>query len=132
MLTAGLTSGLAGIQNTAYIQALSQNAQASKIGNFDDPNTLLNLNAPDVKQKITDAFDASTANLPEVYKQQAVSKFDGIQSAFSNKVVDAFSNSLQRIFMVSASLMFLAAILVFSVKEKPLRAASPEASPGVA
>jgi hypothetical protein len=103
----------------------------SQIGNLNDPNTLLNLNSPDIKHKISDGFTDSVAKLPAPARAQATIQFSDAQSDYSNKVVSAFSGSLQRIFLVSATLMFLAAILVFSIKEKPLRAASPQASPGV-
>lgn len=134
MLTAGLTNGLSGIQNDDYVQQLKNTPAASKIGNFNDSNTLLNLNMPDLKKTITDGYKGAINKLtvPEYSKKIATSHFDQIQSSYSKKVVKAFSDSLQRIFIVSAGLMFVAAILVFSVKEKPLRSASPETSPGVA
>jgi EmrB/QacA subfamily drug resistance transporter len=131
MLTAGLTSGLMNIQSDTYVQTLSKSAAVSQIGNLNDPNTLLNLNSPDIKHKISDGFTDSVAKLPAPARAQATIQFSDAQSDYSNKVVSAFSGSLQRIFLVSATLMFLAAILVFSIKEKPLRAASPQASPGV-
>jgi EmrB/QacA subfamily drug resistance transporter len=134
MLTSGLANGLTGIQNDAYVKQISQNPEASKIGNLSDANTLLNLNMPDVKKKINDGLQTSLdaqSNLPTIAKGEIISKFEMNQQDYSNKVVDAFSKSLQRIFIVSATLMFLATILVFAVKEKPLRAASPAASPGV-
>ncbi|MDB5183591.1 MAG: Drug resistance transporter, EmrB/QacA subfamily [Candidatus Saccharibacteria bacterium] len=130
MLTAGITNGLGDIQNDAYVQSLSQSPTASKIGNFNDSNTLLNLNTPDIKGQITTGFNASVSKLPTIYKDQAVTQFTQEQTEYSSKVVNAFSSSLQRIFLVSASLMFIAAILVFSVKEKQLKAASPSATPG--
>jgi hypothetical protein len=131
MLTAGLTSGLANIQSDPYVKVISQSPEVKKIGDLTDPNTLLNLNAPDIKTEIKDGFSSSVSTLPTVYKDQATTQFNKEQSDYSNKIIDSFSNSLQRIFIVSASLMFLAAILVFAVKEKPLRAANPQMSPGL-
>ncbi len=131
MLTAGLTADLTNIQSDPYVKVISQNQAVKKIGDLTDPNTLLNLNASDVKTEIKDGFSSAVSNLPTVYRQQATAKFDKEQSDYSNKIINAFSNSLQRIFIVSASLMFLAAILVFAVKERPLRAANPQMSPGI-
>lgn len=132
MLTAGLTSNLTNIQSDAYVKSLSQSSQvASKFGDLTDPSTLLNLNAPDVKHKITDAFTQSVAQLPAPAKEKATEQFNKSQTDYAGKITNAFSKSLNRIFIVSASLMFLAAVLIFSIKEKPLRAASPNAAPGL-
>lgn len=135
LLTAGLTASLAGIQDDAYLQALKKNPQASKIGDFNDSNTLLTLNMPDLKSKITDGFNTainSQPNLPAPAKQQATENFKREQSTYSDKITSAFSDSLHRLFWVSATLMFVAAILVFMIKEKELKAASPNQTPGVA
>lgn len=132
MLTAGLTSNLTNIQSDAYVKSLSQSSQvASKFGDMTDPSTLLNLNAPDVKHKITDAFNQSVAQLPAPAKEKATEQFNQSQTDYAGKITSAFSKSLNRIFIVSATLMFLAAVLIFSIKEKPLRAASPNAAPGL-
>ncbi len=132
MLTAGLSSGLTNIQDSAYVQTLKQNPEASKMGNFDDSNTLLNLNMPDTKQKITDGFEQGVATLPESIRNQIVKQFEANQAQYSDKVTQAFSDSLSHIFRVSAVLMLMAAVLVFMLKEKPLHAAKPDDTPGVA
>jgi len=135
MLTAGLTNALGNIQDSAYLQQLKQSPQASKFGNLNDSNTLLNLNMPDTKNKISDAFDgaiSSEKNIPAPVQKQILQKFDDDQSAYADTITHAFSKSLQQIFIVSAVMMFLAAILVFAIRERPLKAASPEQSPGVA
>ncbi len=132
MLTAGLTTGLAGIQSQPYLAQLKQSPTASKIGSFDDSNTLLNLNAPDVKHKITTGFNSSVSTLPMPMREKATQEFTKNQTDYSNKITKAFSDSLQRIFLVSAGLMLAATVLVFSLKERQLKSASPEQSPGVA
>ena len=134
MLTAGLTHNLTNIQNDAYLGILKQNPEASKIGNFDDSNTLLNLNMPDTKAKITDGFHEGidAQPLPDQAKESAISTFEKEQSEYSGKITHAFSDSLQKIFVVSATLMLAATVLVFMIKERPLRSASPDQSPGVA
>mgnify|MGYP001944396991 CR=1 FL=1 len=132
MLTAGVTSGLANIQNDAYVTMLRSNPEASKIGNLDDSNTLLNLNMPDTKQKITDGFSESITNAPEAVQQQATNTFRQEQNDYSDKITHAFSDSLRHIFMVSFVLMVGAAVLVFMIRERPLRSADQDQSPGVA
>ena len=132
LLTTGLTNGLQGVGNDAYIQTLKQSPSASKFGSLDDSNTLLNLNMPDTRQKIEDGFSQSVSKLPSAIKQQATDTFTKEQSDYGNKVTQAFSDSLQRIFITSSVLMLGAAILVFSLKERPLRTASPDQTPSVA
>lgn len=132
MLTAGLTSGLAGVQNSAYIKTLEQNPAASQIGDLNDSNTLLNLNMPDTKNTITSGFEAGVSKLPEPIKDKVTDDFKTNQDAFGSKVTHAFSDSLQHIFIVSSILMLVATVLVFLLKEKPLKASSPDKTPGVA
>ena len=132
MLTAGLTSGLAGIQDDAYVQKLAQSEVVQKFGSLDSSDTLLNVNMPDTRQKITDGFNEGVAKLPEQTQQQARQEFEQSQKDFAYKITHAFSDSLQHIFRISAVMMLLAAVLVFMVKEKPLRSADPDQSPGVA
>lgn len=132
MLTAGLTGGLSNIQNDAYLQSLKQNPEASKIGEFDDSNTLLNLNMPDTRSKITDGFNQSVEQLPSQVREQTTKQFTDEQNEYSHKITTAFSDSLQRIFITSSVLMLLASVLVFNVKERKLAQADPEQTPGVA
>ena len=61
---------------------------------------------------------------------RAIATFTENQQVYASKVTHAFSQSLQRIFIVAASLIGLAAVLVFTLREKRLRSASPEATPG--
>lgn len=132
MLTAGLAGGLTNIQNDAYLQMLKQNPEASKIGNLEESNTLLNLNMPDTRQKITDGFEQGTANLPASFKEDVTTEFEKEQSEYSDKITQAFSDSLQRIFITSSILMLAATVLVFMVKERILKSASSDQTPGVA
>ncbi len=134
MLTAGLTSHLAGVQNDSYVNMLKHSPEASKIGELSDTNTLLNLNMPDVKERITDGFEKSLSSdqASPTVKNKTVEAFRTEQSAYGSKVTHAFSDSLQRIFIVSSALMLAAAVLVFMVKEKQLKSASPDETPGLA
>lgn len=134
MLTAGLTSGLSGIQSDSYVQAMSKNPEVSRIGSLEDSNTLLNLNMPDTRGKITDGYTQAIegqAQLPETVKQQSIDTFLKEQETYAHKVTDAFSDSLQRIFQISAVLMLVATVCVFLLKERPLKEALPDQAPGV-
>lgn len=132
MLTGGLAANLTNIENDAYVKSLSGSAAVQQIGDLDDANTLLTLNTPDVEQKITDGFTKTTESLPASVKQEASEAFKKNQDEFSSTVVYAFSESLRDIFLTSAVLMGVAAVLVFGIKERELAAASPEATPGEA
>lgn len=132
LLTAGLTSGLGNVQQDPYVERIASTPAASQLGDLNNSDTLLNLNMPDIKQKITDGFESGVEKspLPEQAKQKASEQFTRDQDAYASKVTHAFSDSLQRIFQVAGVLMFLAAILVFMLEERPLRSASPEQTPG--
>jgi len=130
LLTAGITANLTNIRDNAYIQSLSNSAAVKQIGDLSNSNTLLNLNTPDIKAKITDGFKDGVAKLPDTVRQQASKEFAGNQKEYSDIITHAFSESIRDIFLTSAVLMGLAAVLVFSVKERELSAVSPGATPG--
>ncbi len=132
LLTAGIISGLGNVQQDAYVQTLSRNPEASQIGKLDDANTLLTLNMPDVKSKITDAADKGISTLPEAAQNKAKEQFVGDQDGFADKVTHAFSDSLHTIFLVATGLMIVATVLVFMVKERPLHSAKASETPGEA
>jgi MFS family permease len=134
MLTAGLMSGLGSslTKSDPYVKAIASSPAASRLGDLSDSNTLLNLNMPQTKSLITEGFEKSIASLPAPAQKAARETFLKNQSAYSDKVTHAFASSLHTIFLVSASLMTVAAVLVFSIKEKPLHKASERETPGVA
>lgn len=132
MLTAGLTSGLAGVEDSDYVKHLGQSEQVQQMGDLDNSDTLLSLNMPDVKNKITEGFEQGTEALPEPAREQAQETFQKEQDEFAYTVTHSFSDSLQRIFQVSSALMLAAAVLVFMIKERPLKSASADDAPGVA
>lgn len=134
MLTAGLMSGLGSnlVKDDPYVKAIASSPAASHLGNLADSNTLLNLNMPQTKTLITEGFEKSIASLPAPVQKAARETFLKNQKAYSDKVTHAFASSLHTIFLVSASLMTVAAVLVFSIKEKPLHKANEHETPGVA
>lgn len=132
LLTSGLSSGLANVQDEPYIQQLSKSSSAKNIGDFDDVNTLLNLNMPDTKQKITDVSQQAIDALPIQVQEEARKEFAKNQDEYSSKVTHAFSDSLRTIFIVSSITMGLAAFAVFSLKERVLKKTTVDATPGEA
>jgi EmrB/QacA subfamily drug resistance transporter len=131
MLTTGIVAHLGNIQDSAYIQTLKKSPSASKIGNFSDANTILNLNMPDTKAVITDAAQKSFQTIPEPAREAVATKFTSQQAEFASTVTHAFSASLGRIFVIAASFMILATVGVFALKERTLRTAKPGETPGV-
>lgn len=132
VLTAGILMNVDSIKDTAYLQQLSGNAQIAQVGSLDNPNTLLNLNMPHLKGKITEAAtqEINALPAPDAIKQQQTELFIQNQEEFSDKVTHAFSDSLQRIFITASSLMVVSTVLVFFLKERPLRSAKPSETPG--
>lgn len=133
MLTMGITNSIGDMSNNAYIQTLKQSPAASQVlgGNVNDANTLLTLNMPDTKQKITDGFNASlaTMTLPQPIKTSLKKDFFTKQADYSNKVELAFSDSMHAIFIATGGVMFAALLLSMILKERTLQAASPEVTP---
>jgi EmrB/QacA subfamily drug resistance transporter len=132
MLTAGILTSVDGIRDTAYIQSISQNAAVAKIGEVNDPNTLLTLNMPDIKNQISDSAAKQTDSLPEPARSEARSTFEAQQDEFGSKVTHAFSDSLRMIFIVASVLIGTATILVFTLKERTLKSAKPDDTLGEA
>lgn len=133
LLTAGLVSHLGNVQNSSYIQSLRNSPEASKLGSLDDANTLLTLNMPDVKEKITAGAHEGFSSIKPVERREAVQQaFDKSQNDFSYAVTHAFSDSLKTIFMTSTVIMLVTTALVFMVKERELAKSRPDETPGEA
>lgn len=132
MLTAGLTTSLADIQKDDYVKTLQSAPAAKQIGDLNDTDTLLTLNTPDVKRKITTEFEKGTAALPAQARKQVTDKFKADQTEYGSKITHAFSDSLRVLFITSAVTMGLAAVFVFTLKERELDKANPVATPGEA
>jgi EmrB/QacA subfamily drug resistance transporter len=131
LLTIGIANGLGDMKNDPYIQTLrSSPASSQVITKTDDANTLLNLNSPSIKTKITDGFNAAIINLPEPTRTETKDTFIKNQTAFSEQIVDAFSSSIRTIFIVASSVVAVATMFTFAIKEKPLAHAKATDTPG--
>ncbi len=130
LLTAGIVANIGGIKNTEYVQSLSGNAEISRIGSLDNANTLLTLNTPDISSQISAGAQEAFDKLPTPQAEQAAKQFQQNQQTFSDKVIQAFSDSLHVIFIVASGLMLTATVLIFFLKERRLKAASPDQTPG--
>ena len=130
LLTAGLLTGIGNVQSSAYVQSLQGSPAVSRLGSIEDPNTLLTLNMPQIKDQITNGAEASFAELPAPAAEVAKSTFQANQKEFADVIVNAFSDSIQRIFMVAAILMAGATVLIFMLTERPLKSAKSTDTPG--
>jgi EmrB/QacA subfamily drug resistance transporter len=132
LLTAGIISGIGGIQSTPYVQALSKSPEVSKIGNLDDANTILTLNMPDLKKTIITQGNngIDMLGLPLPLAQKAKDTLQSNQNDFSNIVTHAFSDSLHTIFLSASIIVAFATVLVFTLKERVLRSARASETPG--
>jgi EmrB/QacA subfamily drug resistance transporter len=133
MLTAGITSSIGDMSSDPYIQTLKQSPASSQmLTNVNDPNTLLTLNMPTTKDAVTDGFNESLTNLalPVAVKDTLRQDFTAKQDAYSDKVVDAFSDSLHAIFITAASVMGVGMALSLLLKERILRTAKTNETPG--
>ncbi len=132
VLTAGIMSQIPAMQGTQYVQSLSSSEQVAQIGSLDDSNTLLTINTPDIQEKITNGAMQQINNLPEPERQTALDAFKVQQEEFASKVKQAFSDSLRQIFIVASVMIGASTVMVFMLKERKLRAASPNDTPGEA
>lgn len=135
LLTSGLTTHLAGIDSSPLVSQLRQNSAIERnFGSLDDVNTILTLNMPEPKRFIKEQVMQAIERTPvdETVKQQRRDEFSRAIDKFSQTVTEAFSESLQNIFSISALLMAPAIVLVFMLRERELKSASPEVTPGEA
>lgn len=134
MLTIGIASSIGDMNHDPYVQTLRQSPAASQILGEGDisTDTIINLNMPDTRQKITDGFEASLVQmqLPEQAKEQARQEFAAKQDAYAKQVINAFTESIRTIFIIAAGSMAAALALTLALKERPLRAAQASETPG--
>jgi hypothetical protein len=87
---------------------------------------------PTTKEKIDEGFTKNMASIavPVAVKENLQQQFTDNQTAYSTKIVNAFSDSLHVIFVVTSIMMLGALSLVLMLKERPLHTASPLETPG--
>ena len=133
MLTSGLTIHIGNADNSAYINNLKQNpAITQRFSDLTDTNTLLTLNMPDIRDTIrhnaTQAIQGSAA--PDAQKTKLNQQFIASQDEYTSLITHAFSESLQRIFVIAAIIMAIAIGFVFATRERELKAVAADVTPG--
>lgn len=132
ILTAGILSSIGTPGDLPYVQTLQQYPQSSRLLQGDiDADTLLRINAQSdsILEQATQSIDSSP--LPQPTKTEAIKRFSSEQQGFEKHVIDAFTDSLHRVFMVSASLMTIAFLLSLALPNPELKSSAPGA-PGIA
>lgn len=122
LLTAGVITAMGNPNTIPYIQTLKQGPSSSSLLADDvTADTLLQVNAQ--KQAITDGAKAALAPapMPESVKRAQISRLERLQTDFGGKLMDAFTSSLHRIFLISSFLMLTGVVVVSFIKERPLK-----------
>lgn len=129
MLTAGVLSAMGNPDSIPYIQTLKNSPASAKMVEGDvDADTLLQINAQ--KDAITSGANQAIAKIPApALRTAAQQKFATEQQNYSDEIVQAFTDSLHRIFITSSILMATALVFVLFLKERPLRS-GVKATPG--
>lgn len=129
ILTAGIMSSVGDPMKIPYIESLKASPASSKYFESDvTADTLLQLNAQkdEIAKQANQALGAIPSPAIRDHQQQA---FATAQKDFSSKIIDAFTEALHHIFIVSAVLMVCAFAVVLFVRERKLRV-SVNATPG--
>ena len=120
VLTAGIISSVGNPNNIPYIQTLKSSPAASQLMQGDlNADALLRINM--AKTDIKNGAEQAFAKLPAPVAKTATDKFETQQNAFSKDVVDAFTQSLHHIFMISSVLMVLGVAAATFIEEKKLQ-----------
>lgn len=131
MLTAGIVSHLGSTSHDAYLQSLRQSPAASRFGDLNSVDTMLNLNTPDIKKQISAASQSQFNKIPiPKVREEREKTFQNNQDQFADAITHAFSSSIQRIFLTSGSILLLTALLASCITERPLAKSSPNTTPG--
>lgn len=120
ILTTGIMTAIGNPDNIPYIQTLKSSPAAAQmfVGDI-DADTLLRINM--AEDQINEGAAQGFAQLPAPIAKAVQDKFNVQQQEFSSQVVDAFTESLHNIFMISSALMAFAFVTVLFVEEKKLR-----------
>jgi len=122
-VTLGVLGALGSPSEIPYIQQLQWSPQAGAFIGDGEPttDTLLAINSQKqvILQGAREGIYQSTA--PDNIKASQLKAFGELQDQYSKEVVNAFSESLSKVFMIASGMMAAALILVLMVKEKELR-----------
>lgn len=132
ILTLGVATSLGDMKNDSFIKSISRSSESAQfITSTSDPDILLRLNSPELKDIIKNGFDNSLHRLPEANRDYVEREFESSQKAYATKIVDAFSSSIRKIFVSSSIIIAVAAFMTIFIKERRLDKANISESPGL-
>lgn len=122
LLTVGIATAMGSASDIPYLQTLKKSPEGAKLLSGDvTSDVMLQINTQ--KASIEKMADSSFDKLPvpAAVKDQQKQAFKKQQDSYNDKLIDAFTSSLHRIFIVAAVLMLGGFIMALFVKERPLR-----------
>lgn len=122
LLTVGIATAMGSASDIPYLQTLKKSPEGAKLLSGDvTSDVMLQINTQ--KASIEKMADSSFDKLPvsNAVKDQQKQAFKKQQDSYNDKLIDAFTSSLHRIFIVAAVLMLGGFIMALFVKERPLR-----------
>ena len=122
LLTVGIAAAMGSASDIPYLQTLKKSPEGAKLLSGDvTSDVMLQINTQ--KASIEKMADSSFDKLPvsNAVKDQQKQAFKKQQDSYNDKLIDAFTSSLHRIFIVAAVLMLGGFIMALFVKERPLR-----------
>ena len=131
VLTFGILQSIGEPTELSYIQTLQDSPSSKQL--LEDEitaDTLLQINSQQssIRSGATEAITQSP--LPQPAKEAQIKAFVAQQEEYSEQILDAFTDSLHDIFLISASLMLLALLLATRLPDVEL-ANSPDETPGL-
>lgn len=131
VLTAGILQAIGDPQNLPYVQTLKESPESAKLLEGDiTADTLLQINSQKsaIHDEATAAIEQSPA--PQPAKDALVKDFTAQQDEYSEDVINAFTSSLHRIFLIAAVLMGIALLIATRLPDRVLQDRGSDA-PGV-
>ena len=125
VLTAGIVSAIGSPQKIPYIATLQKSPVASQMFEGEiDADALLRINIQ--KDVIKNQATASlwSAQTSQAIRDAQIAALEQQQVSYSRLILQAFTDSLHRVFLISASLMFVGLSLLVFLREKPLQETS--------
>ncbi|MFZ1258591.1 MAG: MDR family MFS transporter [Candidatus Saccharimonas sp.] len=122
ILTTGVLTAMGSPANIPYIQTLKQSPAAQKmVSNDIDADTLLRINSQ--KQTILDGAEIgiNAAPLPAPVKAAQLQAIKDQQRTFGDAIIQAFTDTLHHIFIISSVLMVMGLVLLSFIRERTLR-----------
>lgn len=119
VLTAGILTSLGDVEKMLYIQTLRKSPQAAQMLEGDlNSDKLLQINSQ--RDTILKGAEQGFAKMPAPLREKAAKQLKAQQDDYNTKILQAFSDSLHHIFIISASLMAAGFVMTLFLPHKKL------------